>query len=50
MHYDRNRVEVLNIIEGYGHISFIEFREKSSGRVRILSHKNFLQRVGVEAG
>lgn len=47
MNYDKERVEVLHYLAGYGGISFVEFRDIKTGEVKILAYQTFLKRYGV---
>jgi len=40
------RPEIINYLSGSNGISFVEFIEPTSNRVKILSYKNFMKRFG----
>ncbi len=46
MNYDNTKVEILTILEGKGGISFIEYRDLATGKIKILQTKNFYKRYG----
>ncbi len=46
MNYDKNKVTVLNYLSGAAGISFVEFIDIRSKKVKILAYKTFLKRYG----
>lgn len=46
MKYDMTKVEILTILDGKGGISFIEYRDLKTGKIKILQTKNFEKRYG----
>jgi len=46
MNYDNTKVEILTILEGRGDISFIEYRDLATGKIKILQTTNFYKRYG----
>jgi len=46
MNYDNTKIEILTILEGKGGISFIEYRDLETGKIKILQAKNFERRYG----
>lgn len=44
--YDKTKVEILTILEGKGGISFIEYRDLKTGKIKTLQTKNFEGRYG----
>lgn len=50
MDYDKTKVEIIRILQGsIGKISFIEYKELTTGKTKILQTKNFYSRYGVES-
>ncbi len=46
MHYDNTKVEIITILEGKGGISFIEYKDLVTGKIKILQTMNFCKRDG----
>ena len=46
MNYDNTKVEILTILEGRGDISFLEYRDLATGKIKILQTTNFYKRYG----
>ena len=46
MNYDNTKVEILTILDGRGDISFIEYRDLATGKIKILQTTNFSKRYG----
>jgi len=46
MKYDNTKIKILTILEGTGGISFIEYKDLGTGKIKILHVKNFERRYG----